>query len=286
MSRPEGDAFRKFADVVPRQNQQPDRGNHVDRGPRGGRGGSSRSGRALAEPAPQSGNTSSRCSRSTLRPTACATAPQRGPRRMPRWGPAGALRRERFAMLVVFRDRPPTAPHGSAMTRSLRQLSAASTPWRPDRVGGAVLPPPRACGAAGRGRGTRGAERRLPRRSAPAGPRRGRTARVCGGEPSRQPASRSGRRARAADGCPGGGAGSRGGGTAPATRADCPFARPKMPRCVLHDQIRANDLRQCDNFRKALGLRAGTYDTWRKRYAPPFSLLRMARNIVRRSSRS
>ena len=98
---------------------------------------------------------------------------------------------------------------------------------RPRR--GAVPPPPRACGAAGRGRGTRGAERRLPRRSAPAGPRRGRTARVCGGEPSRQPASRSGRRARAADGCPGGGAGSRGGGTAPATRADRPVSRRQMP---------------------------------------------------------
>jgi hypothetical protein len=69
--------------------------------------------------------------------------PAAEPARMPRWGPAGALRRKSLAMLVVFRpstlargalstvegrNRPPTAPHGSAMTRSLRPLNAANTP--------------------------------------------------------------------------------------------------------------------------------------------------------------
>jgi hypothetical protein len=213
-------------------------------GPLGRRGGGSRSGRALAEPAPQSGNTSSRCSLSARRPTACATAPRRRTRKD---AAVGARRRAspekpRDARRVSPLDACSGRPEHSRRAESTADCSAwlgddAVAPaaqrgehtGRPDRVEGAVLPRPRACGAAGRRRGTRGAERRLPRRRAPAGPRRGRTARVCVGEPSRQPASRSGRRARAADGCPGGGAGSRGGGTAPATRADCPFSRRKTP---------------------------------------------------------
>jgi hypothetical protein len=46
-------------------------------------------------------------------------------------------------------------------------------PRRHDPRRGSGPPPRRACGAAGHSRGTRGAERSLPRRSAPAGPRRG-----------------------------------------------------------------------------------------------------------------
>jgi hypothetical protein len=215
----------EFADVVPRQDQQADGRNRVDRGPR------------------------------TTRP--------RQPER-PRPRRAGSAVGEHVLALLAFRSSldglrdgsptrtPPSAALGPRRRASPGKLRDArrvpgSTADCSARLGDDAVAPAAPRGEHAPGAQTASGERGYPRRepaeppvanAAPEAPsdvcpgaarRRGPDAAVlpgsAAGRPSRQPASRSGRRARAADGCPGGGAGSRGGRTAPATRSDCPCSR-------------------------------------------------------------
>jgi hypothetical protein len=211
---PSLNAFRKFADVVPRQNQQPDGGNRVDRGPR------------------------------TTRP--------RQPER-PRPHRAGSAVGEHVLALLAFRS-------------SLDGLRDGSPPQNPQgcRGGG---PPARVAGKASRCSSCSGIDRRLLRMARRCRGRSGRSARrarlgaqPASGErfyPRREPAEPPVANAAPeapSDVCPGGGAGSRGGGTAPATRADGPFSRRTMPPGSSPRPDTRDDLRQCrsNNFPKGI----------------------------------